>query len=259
MPVEMWWFIGAAGALLAAAALLLRPGPPSPHDTVDPQIVALLRGGHRAAVTVALVALQQRGVVTNGRKGTVRTDGWATAIRDPLQLAVHVSLRRPLGLRPLVAVPRVRRALDALRVRSAEAGLLRPAGRWRAARLLLCAVPVTIVAGLLATPITAPNTLAQLALCSVPVAAAAALWCVPRQTPAGRRLLVSLRGTHPLEARRTAGPRVLLSVALHGDAALLLHLPHFARGGGLLTGGGRDTGFTENTASSGSAGAACGL
>ncbi|MFJ8078304.1 TIGR04222 domain-containing membrane protein [Streptomyces sp. NPDC096176] len=259
MPDEMWWFIGTAGALLTAAALLLRPGTIAPHDTVDPQIVALLRGGRRAAVTVALVALQQRGVVTNGRKGTVRADGWATAIRDPLQLAVHVSLRRPLGIRPLVAVPRVRRALDALRKRSAEAGLLRPDSRWRAARALLCAVPVTIAAGLLVAPMTASTTPAQPAVSALPVAAAAALWFIPRQTPAGRRLLVALRGAHPLEAHRTAGPRVLLSVALHGDAALLLHLPHFARDGGLLADGGQDTGFSENTASSGNPGATCGL
>lgn len=247
MPVDMWWFIGAAGLLLVCAALLLRAGDAAPADTTDPQTVALLNGGHRAAVTVALVALQQRGVVTNGRPGTVRTDGWATAIREPLQLAVHVSLRRPLPPHALVTVPRVRRALVALRDRCARAGLLRSGTRWHTARTQLYAVPVTITIGLVATPVTTP----QLVASAVPVAAAAALWFVPRQTPAARRLLAALREAHPLEHRRTVGPRVLMSVALHGEAALALHLPHFARGSGLVPGSRRDHGFPPDERASG--------
>lgn len=252
MPVDMWWFAGTTGVLLIAATLLLPPGPSAAPGAPDAQTVALLRGGDRAAVTVALVALQQRGVVTNGRQGTVRTDGWATAVRDPLQLAVQASLRRPLGLRALVAVPRVRRALDALHDRTAKAGLLRPARHRRAARVLLCAVPATIGAGLLLAPASAEP---WFAVRSLPVVAAAALWFVPRHTPAGRHLLTSLYEAHPLEAHRATGPRILLSVALHGDRALLLHLPHFARDGGLLGGGTADTGLPENTASTGTAGA----
>ncbi|MET9111258.1 TIGR04222 domain-containing membrane protein, partial [Streptomyces zhihengii] len=80
---------------------------------------------------------------------------------------------------------------------------------------------------------------------------AAALWRVRRQTPAGLRLLASLRDAHPLETRRASGPRVLMSVALHGDRALLLHTPHFARDGGLLGTGGTDHGFTPDERASG--------
>ncbi|GGW25816.1 TIGR04222 domain-containing membrane protein [Streptomyces xantholiticus] len=239
MPLDMWWFVGACGVWLGAAAMLLRARGPAPDDTPDAQTVALLRGGPEAAVTVALVALQQRGVVTNGRPGTVRTDGWAIAIREPLQLAVHSSLRRPVAPRTLITVPRVRRALAALCDRCAQSGLLRSHGRWYTARALLYAVPVTIAVGCMATPVAAP----QLAASAVPVAAAAGLWFVPRQTRAGRQLLTSLREIHPLERRRSVGPRVVMSVALHGDRALTLHLPHFARGSGLLRHGSRDRGF----------------
>lgn len=247
MPLGMWWFIGACGVWLVAAGLLLRVRQPAPDDTPDAQTVALLRGGPEAAVTVALVALQQRGVVTDGRPGTVRNDGWATAIREPLQLAVHTSLRRPLAPGALITVPRVRRALAALRDRCARSGLLRSHVRWHSARALLYAVPVTISAGCAATSVTAP----QLAASAVPVAAAAALWFVPQQTRAGRHLLATLREAHPLERHRTVGPRVAMSVALHGDRALALHLPHFARGSGLLGTGRRDRGFPPDERASG--------
>ncbi|MFF8841638.1 TIGR04222 domain-containing membrane protein [Streptomyces sp. NPDC015127] len=259
MPFDMWWFTGAACVLLAAAALLLRAGTPRADAAgpPGPQSVALLRGGRRAAVTVALVALQQRGVVTNGRPGTVRIDGWGTAVRDPLQLAVHTSLRRPVGIRVLLTVPRVQRALDALHDQCAAQGLLRPGGRWRAARALLCAVPVTVATGLVATP----GSLVGTAAAAVPVAGAAALWFVPRQTPAARRLLASLHASYPLPDRPLRGstsvPRVQMSVALHGDRALVLHLPHFARGGGLLGRGSRETGFAPPEPSSGGGGS-CG-
>ncbi|WP_328394681.1 TIGR04222 domain-containing membrane protein [Streptomyces sp. NBC_00390] len=255
MPLDMWWFIGAAGVCLAAAAaLLLLPGAPAVAGTPGPQSVALLRGGRRAAVVVALVALHQRGVVTTGRHGTVRTDGWTqAAVRDRLQLAVHTSLRRPVGVRVVVTVPRVQKALDALRDECAAAGLLRANARWRAARALLCAVPLTIVTGLLVTPMTAPNTPLQLAISTVPLAVAAALWAIPRRTRVARRLLESLRERHPLEQRPPRGglaeSRVLTCVALYGDSALTLYVPHFAREGGLLGHGSRNTGFAVfNTA-----------
>ncbi|MFI2372700.1 TIGR04222 domain-containing membrane protein [Streptomyces sp. NPDC018833] len=257
MPLDMWWFTGVACSLLTAAAVLLRAGKPGPGAAAapPPQCVALLRGGRRAAVTVALVALQQRGVVTNGRKGTVRIDGWGTAVRDPLQLAVRTSLRRPAGIRVLLTVPRVQRALEALREECAAEGLLLPARRWRTARALLCAVPLTVATGLVVTPGSLPQTMAS----AVPVAGAVALWFVPRQTPAARRLLASLHEAHPLPDRPLRGsasvPRVQMSVALHGDRALELHLPHFARGGGLL-GRRRDGGIAPPEPSSG--GVSCG-
>lgn len=108
-----------------------------------PQTVALLRGGPRAAVKVALVALHLRGAVAPGPAGTIRTSNPApgTSFGSALALekAVRGSLYLPAGLRELMDRPRVRRALAELRGEAAAAGLLRrlPPRRTRAARRVL--------------------------------------------------------------------------------------------------------------------------
>ncbi|MCX2185333.1 TIGR04222 domain-containing membrane protein [Streptomyces sp. SKN60] len=233
MTTGMWWFLGAAVGQLALAALLLRARSPE-RPELPPQALALLRGGPRAAVVVALVALHQRGAVAAGRRGTIRANGGAGRTRDPLQLGVHRSLQRALTLRLLATRPKARQALDALRAELGRTGLLRPPGRHRAARVLLVCVPLTVGAGLAAA---SPSALG-LALGAVPVLAALALLCVPPTTRAARRLLAALRSRHPLPAHRrevTDARDVLLYVALYGDPALALFLPHFSRDGGLLT------------------------
>ncbi|MFF0434316.1 TIGR04222 domain-containing membrane protein [Streptomyces sp. NPDC004327] len=239
MTTGMWWFLGVAVVQLVVAGLLLRTRSQE-HPKLAPEALALLRGGPRAAVTVALVALHQRGAVAAGRRGTVRANGGAGRTRDPLQLGVHRSLQRALALRVLAGRPKARQALDALRADLGRTGLLRPPGRLLAARVLLVCVPVTVGFGLCVTaPASAaagPSVLA-LGLGTVPVLAAAALLCVPPTTRAARRLLAGLRDRHPLPARRaevTDAKDVLLYVALYGDPALTLFLPHFSRDGGLL-------------------------
>ncbi|MEV5971638.1 TIGR04222 domain-containing membrane protein [Streptomyces sp. NPDC051921] len=241
MGMGMWWFLGAAVGQLTLAGLLLRTRSQE-RPELPPQALALLRGGPRAAVTVALVALHQRGAVAAGRRGTIRANGGAGRTRDPLQLGVHRSLQRALALRVLATRPKARQALDALRAELGRTGLLRPPGRLRAARLLLALVPGTVGAGLLTTGLSG----AALALGAVPVLAAAALLCVPPTTRAARRLLAGLRARHPLPAHRrevTDGRDVLLYVALYGDPALALFLPHFSRDGGLLGRGNREDGY----------------
>ncbi|WMX44317.1 TIGR04222 domain-containing membrane protein [Streptomyces roseicoloratus] len=232
MTTGMWWFLGVAVAQLVAAAVLLRVRSQD-RPELPPQALALLRGGPRAAVVVALVALHQRGAVAAGRRGTIRANGGAGSTRDPLQLGVHRSLQRALTLRLLATRPKARQALDALRAELGRAGLLRPPGRLRTARALLVCVPPTVAAGLVATGVSGP----ALALGAVPVLAAGALLGVPPTTRAARRLLDALRARHPLPARRqevTEAREVLLYVALYGDPALTLFLPHFSRDGGLL-------------------------
>ncbi|GAA3934289.1 hypothetical protein GCM10022244_48360 [Streptomyces gulbargensis] len=241
MPVGTWWFIGAACGELLCAALLLHvrrirsgggrwgPGGPEP----SPQALAMLRGGPRAAVTVALVALHQRGAVAAGRKRTIRANGGPGRTPDPLQLGVHRALRRALPLRELVPRPEARRALDALRADLGRAGLLRPPNRRRAARGVLWCVLPTVAAGLLAPGAGA----AALAARTGAVLAAAALLLVPPATPAARDLLAGLRERYPLPSHRSAvtdGQLVQLYVALYGDPALALFLPRFSRDGGLL-------------------------
>ncbi|MGW2779753.1 TIGR04222 domain-containing membrane protein [Streptomyces populi] len=107
---------------------------------LGPQTVALLRGGPRAAVKVAVLALHLRGAVAAGRPGTVRVSGPAAGrSAEPgiaLERAVYGSLYNPAGIRELTERPRVRRALAELRGEAVAAGLLRrlPPHRTRAAR-----------------------------------------------------------------------------------------------------------------------------
>ncbi|WP_369250083.1 TIGR04222 domain-containing membrane protein [Streptomyces sp. R41] len=106
---------------------------------LEPQTVALLRGGPRAAVTVAVLALHLRGAADAGRLGTIRTSRASAGAGLVLEKAVHASLYRPAGIRELLERPRVRRTLAELRTELAEAGLLRrlPPHRTRTARRAL--------------------------------------------------------------------------------------------------------------------------
>ncbi|MEU5593254.1 TIGR04222 domain-containing membrane protein [Streptomyces sp. NPDC020298] len=108
-----------------------------------PHEMALLRGGPRAAVTVAVLDLYLRGAVKAGRAGTMRASGPAERADLPplpaLTKAVHGALYRTAGLRQLLDRQGVRRALADLRGGLTAAGLLRtfPPGRPRAARRAL--------------------------------------------------------------------------------------------------------------------------
>ncbi|MFG3489971.1 TIGR04222 domain-containing membrane protein [Streptomyces sp. NPDC047972] len=243
MPTGMWWFIGAAcGQLLLAAALLRTRSKdgdaPRPDDVPPPQALALLRGGRRAAVTVALVALHQRGAVAAGRKHTIRANGGPGRTRDPVQLGVHGALHRAFALRDLTVRPEARRAVDALGRELRGAGLLRPPARLWAGRALLGCVPLTVVVGAYATGASGTGLAGALAAGALPVLLAAALLLrLPPATRAARRLLTGLRERYPLPEHRrevTDGRLVQLYVALYGDPALALFLPHFSRDGGLL-------------------------
>ncbi|MFE7170438.1 TIGR04222 domain-containing membrane protein [Streptomyces sp. NPDC057616] len=104
---------------------------------LEPHDVALIRGGRRAAVTVAVLELHLRGVVRAGRPGTMRTSGPATGTAlGPLAKAVHAALHRPAGMGQLLERQGVRTALAEARSALAAAGLLRvfPPGRTGAAR-----------------------------------------------------------------------------------------------------------------------------
>jgi hypothetical protein len=106
---------------------------------LEPYEIALLRGGPRAAVTVAVLALYLRGAAEAGRPGTVRVSGepvGAGQALPPLAEAVLAELRQPVGLRELAGRPGVRRAVADIRRRLVAAGLLRslPPRRTRAGR-----------------------------------------------------------------------------------------------------------------------------
>ncbi|GAB2715732.1 TIGR04222 domain-containing membrane protein [Streptomyces bullii] len=166
--------------------------------------IALLRGGPRAAVTVAVIALHLRGAVEAGRPGTVRAvrsapdrageagvPGAADADGPPQPLpaladAVLACLQEPAGPQEVSQRAEVRIAVAELRVGLAEAGLLR-------------------------LPLLGP-------------------------TRAARRQVRALRQRHPLPAsrRHLSEDDKLLAVALHGEAALALLEPRFALRTGLI-------------------------
>ncbi|MGW3956088.1 TIGR04222 domain-containing membrane protein [Streptomyces sp. NPDC004752] len=176
-----------------------------------PHEIARIRGGRRAAVTVAVLDLHLHGAVDAGRGGTMQTSGPTDGrIAAPLTKAVHASLYRPAGMRQLLDRQGVRTALAELGRDLTAAGLLRafPPGRTRAAR----------------------------------------------------RLLKELRETHPLPIRRSglsAEARLLL-VAVHGDAALTLLAPRFAREAGLVGRGGTTERELRQSWGGGGGGFSCG-
>ncbi|MEU2116044.1 TIGR04222 domain-containing membrane protein [Streptomyces sp. NPDC016459] len=242
MPTGMWWFIGAACGQLVFAVVLLRTrsresGAPRTDDVPPPQALALLRGGRRAAVTVALVALHQRGAVAAGRKHTIRANGGPGRTRDPVQLGVHRALHRAFALRDLALRPEARRAVDALHGELRATGLLRSPARRGAAGTLLGCVPLTVGVGAYATGPSNTVQAAVLAAGALPALVAVVLLRLPPATRAARLLLAELRARYPLPAHRrevTDGGLVQLYVALYGDPALSLFLPRFSSEGGLL-------------------------
>ncbi|MEU9434694.1 TIGR04222 domain-containing membrane protein [Streptomyces sp. NPDC048252] len=179
---------------------------------LEPYEVALLRGGPRAAVTVAALALQLRGLVDAGRPGRIRATraqgaagaagatgapsagdtGGDRPAQDPLSAldalpeTVYAALQRPASLVELEARPDVREALSALRAGLVAAGMLR----------------------------------------SLP----------PRRTRAARRALRTLREGHPLPAGRKglSTDDVLMAVALYGEPALSVLAARFALRAGLI-------------------------
>lgn len=97
---------------------------------LEPHEIAMLRGGPRAALTVAVVALHLRGAVESGRPGTLRREPSPEQAdppphRHPLERAVRVGLYRPAGIRELLDRAVVRKALSRMRAELAAAGLLR--------------------------------------------------------------------------------------------------------------------------------------
>lgn len=162
---------------------------------LEPHEIALLRGGPRTAVTVAVVGLHLRGAVEVGRPGTLRTadavpedavPGQSPPPQPPLESAVRASLDEPCGLRELVKRPDIRLAVALMRVPLAEAGLLR-------------------------YPLLGPTRAAR------------------RHVRVLRE-----RHPLPASRRDLTDHDQLLAVALHGEAALRALAPRFALRAGLL-------------------------
>ncbi|MFZ4183556.1 TIGR04222 domain-containing membrane protein [Streptomyces pseudogriseolus] len=170
-----------------------------------PHELALLAGGPRAAVVVAVVALHLRGAVEPGSRGRLvavdneagralpplptpeEGDGIPAELRVPyLESAVHRRLHKPCEVRELLRDPDVRWAVATLKTGLADTDLVSP-----------------------------PPLLGT--------------------TRAARRRLHVLRTAYPVPASRAglSDEEKLLAVALHGHAALRAVVPRFALRAGL--------------------------
>ncbi|MDU0299364.1 TIGR04222 domain-containing membrane protein, partial [Streptomyces sp. PAL114] len=170
-----------------------------------PHELALLAGGPRAAVVVAVVALHLRGAVEPGSRGRlVAVDKEAGRVLPPLPTPDE-DLDVPAELRvPYLESAVYRRLHEPCPVRE----LLRdPDVRWAVA---------TLKTGLAETGMVSPPALGT--------------------TRAARRRLHVLRTAYPVPASRAglSDEEKLLAVALHGEAALRVVVPRFALRAGLV-------------------------
>ncbi|WP_086725866.1 hypothetical protein [Streptomyces carpinensis] len=100
-------------------------------DRLEPHEIAFLRGGRRAALTVAVLTLRLRGSVGRGRGGTLCTTqplddtGTVLPALPALTEAVHGSLRSPADIRQLLVREEVALALVDVRHELTVAGLMR--------------------------------------------------------------------------------------------------------------------------------------
>jgi uncharacterized protein (TIGR04222 family) len=243
----------ANAALLAAGVLIRFPFRRRTPRELRPTEVALLRSGPAAAVVTALVLLHARAAVDAAAPGTVRRTGALPRGCDPLARLVYESLARPGGPRELATRGPVRGGLTDLATGLAGAGLVLPARRGYALRIVAVGAGLATVAGLLAIAgrlgiggvggagaLGGHPALAAVALVALAVASAG-LALLPRRTGAGRRLMRRLRRRHadltPEHGPDAAdwSPQVHgLAVALYGADALRLTFPRFASQGGLF-------------------------
>ncbi|MFE0871373.1 TIGR04222 domain-containing membrane protein [Streptomyces rochei] len=91
----------------------------------EPHEIALLNGGPRGAVTVAVVALQLKGALETGPRRTLCATGPEPEGLGPFEGTVLDCLREPLTARELVRHSDVRLAVALARIPLADEGLLR--------------------------------------------------------------------------------------------------------------------------------------
>ncbi|MER5195189.1 TIGR04222 domain-containing membrane protein [Streptomyces sp. NPDC002755] len=191
---------------------------------LDPYEVALLRGGPRAAVTVAVLTLQLRGLVDAGRPGRIR----ATAARDATGARGVTAAGAATGATPVEDPADGRPATDALH---APSGPHVPSG-----------LPEAVYAALqrpasIAELEARPDVRETLSGVRAGLVAAGMLRSLPpRRTRAARRALRALRDGHPLPADRKglAPDDILTAVALYGESALNVVAARFALRAGLI-------------------------
>ena len=265
--------VAAVAVTLVLRARALRGGADATNATPTSVEVAYLNRGEGLALHTAVAGLRAAGAVDAGPSGTLVATGRFPAGGGDLDYAVHAALATPATLAAVRGDPGVGNALNRLRDRLTDSGLLVSAERGRAARA--AAVALFVVFGLGVTRLVAGIAghkavgylvladLATLVLCLVLVR-------VPRLTAAGKALLARLRSANAhLEPKlapswATYGPAgAMMGVALYGVASVWASDPAFATQAGIppvASGGGgwSSPGSGCGTASSCSGGSSCG-
>ncbi|MFE7930547.1 TIGR04222 domain-containing membrane protein [Streptomyces sp. NPDC057456] len=203
---------------------------------LEPYEVALLRGGPRAAVTVAALALQLRGLVDAGRPGRIRATGAAGATGT----AGAAGATGTAGAAGATGTAGAAEAAGA--TPAEEPGDSRPALDAQPALPALSALPEAVYAALqrlasIAELEARSDVREALSGLRVQLVAAGMLRSLPpRRTRTARRALRALRDGHPLPAGRKglATDDILMTVALYGESALSVLAARFALRAGLI-------------------------
>jgi uncharacterized protein (TIGR04222 family) len=270
------YLIVAVGAVVLAVLLrtMVTMGSGSRDAHLSPTEVGYLAGGRTRAVQAALAGLRAADAVGAGAAGTLFTRGGYPG-GDDLTYAVYGTLGRRVTLADMPYDSGVATALDRMRDRLVQAGLLLSGGQRalaRAAALLVFAVGGL---GIARTVAGAANhkPVTFLVLATIPTFLVGLLMLrAPRSSRAGRRAVTRQRrgASHLAPGRKPAWSTygmagAALGVALYGTAALWAADPAFATAAGVpvLTtgGGGSSDGGSSSSCSSGSSscgGGGCG-
>lgn len=134
-------YIWGIAGLIAIIGVSLPPWSPRGPVELRSAEIGYLRGGSKAAVHAALVALHADGLIEVRKQGGVRRTMRPLSGRTPFERAVYSTLHAPMGPAMIARHPAVRRALPGIRQPLVALGLMPP--RWR----VLLGFPRRTIAG----------------------------------------------------------------------------------------------------------------
>src|SRR5690349_4989689 len=151
-PTFLIIYLGAivAAAILAAIhrRLLFAGDTRTDVERLGPQQVAYLNGRDRQAIYTALGGLRAAGAIASGPDRTLTQTGPLPAGVTPLDTAVYNAAGRHIRARDVGSDPWVRAAVDELRERLENVGLVRTAAQRRTARLWAVAGVALVLIGI---------------------------------------------------------------------------------------------------------------
>src|SRR5262249_17309712 len=116
--------IVATSLLLLILRLVFESGPVPKLPSVDPYLVACLRGGPREAIRVATLALVDRGLIKVKSERLVAADGALAQVRRPLERAIVAMVRTPRAAWALLSERDVLARAESLKQELIAQGLL---------------------------------------------------------------------------------------------------------------------------------------